>query len=188
MKEKIKTKPKQEQKDLKSSRVPYESLIKSGRAVDMTGKPGAPKAFQIIGAGPIPSKHVEREEFEIFCDNCEKIVAVITLYSEGESKDDPRPTLKISSGNWICHTTTYSFNGADLTKESLLHIAKLLRQRRFKELARMDNDDIFGFFCRKCGKNYCFDCWRDIKPIFDGDFYDYTLATCPAGHQQEIND
>lgn len=154
------------------------------RGVDMTGKDGI-TAFQLIGGPPL-SRQKRVEKIKIFCDKCGKVAVTVSFYPEGEDKDYPRPALKISG--WICNTTAYEFNEADLTKESLLRIATLLRQKKFKDLIRMDHDDIFGFFCHECGKNYCSNCWKDITPIFDGDFYDYTLATCPIGHRQEIND
>ena len=121
------------------------------------------------------------EKIKIFCDNCGKLVAVVTFYPEGENKSNSLPTLKVSGiSGWICNSIIPHSNG----KKSLLHIAKLLKERKFIELSY----DYFGFVCYKCDKAYCVNCWKDITPIWDGNFYDYTLATCPAGHESMIDD
>jgi len=122
------------------------------------------------------------KSYEIFCDKCGKVITEVTIYPNGEDSENNRPTLKLSGLGWICSSGSYSF-----TKNSLLRIANLIEEKRFKEVAEMDYD-LFGFFCCKCDKNYCLECWTNITQFFDGDFYDYTLATCPAGHRQEIND
>lgn len=131
------------------------------------------------------------KRIKIFCDNCGKLVAVVTFYPEGENKSNSLPTLKVSGiSGWICNSTVYHFNRVALTKEFLLYIAKLLKEEKFRELSQIDYNDTFGFICFKCGKCYCRDCWSNITPIFENGcgWYDYTLATCPAGHKGMIDD
>jgi len=55
------------------------------------------------------------------------------------------------------------------------------------ELARED-PDLFGFVCRACGLAYCHGCWRVGPPEMDEGFYDRTRGTCPAGHEQTLDD
>lgn len=129
------------------------------------------------------------KSYKIFCDNCKKIIAVITIYPEGENMENSRPCFKVLGLNWICNSVIYHFNKAELTKDSLLYIAELIKKKKFRELKQVDNSDTFGFFCRNCGKNYCSSCWQDIIPIIDDSLlYDYTLAACPARHRQIIDD
>lgn len=129
----------------------------------------------------------EGGKFEVFCDECGKIIRVITLYPEGEGKKNPRPMLKASADGWLCESTAYSFGKDDLTKENLLYIAELLKAENFRELKKI-YDNMFDFFCNNCGKSYCVNCWRNTETIYDGYFYDYTISTCPAGHRCEIDD
>ncbi len=140
------------------------------------------RELQSIGTGKFMTKN-----YEIFCDNCGKIITEVAIYPNGENKEDLRPTLELSGVGWICSSTVHSF-----TKETLFRIAKLIEEKRFRELAQIDNGHIpFGFFCWNCKRNYCAGCWTNITPVFDENFegfYDYAEANCPVGHKQIIND
>jgi hypothetical protein len=56
------------------------------------------------------------------------------------------------------------------------------------EAARGIDQDFVAFHCRACNTDYCEACWRLSPPVFDEGFYDYTLATCPLGHEQVVDD
>jgi hypothetical protein len=65
----------------------------------------------------------------------------------------------------------------------------------FERLARQDfaaargrDADFVAFHCWECGKVYCERCWTLGAPVFDEGFYDYTLGTCPEGHEQVVDD
>ena len=53
---------------------------------------------------------------------------------------------------------------------------------------RTDYADFVAFYCETCGQAYCDQCWRIGTPVFDEGFYDYTLGTCPQGHEQVVDD
>ena len=54
--------------------------------------------------------------------------------------------------------------------------------------ARGDDADFIAFHCQTCGRAYCEQCWTIGAPVFDEGFYDYTSGTCPAGHEQMVDD
>ncbi len=54
--------------------------------------------------------------------------------------------------------------------------------------ARGEDADFVAFHCRVCNQAYCEKCWQIGAPVFDEGFYDYTLGTCPAGHEQIVDD
>lgn len=54
--------------------------------------------------------------------------------------------------------------------------------------ARDIDTDFVSFHCRVCAAVYCDTCWRLSVPVFDEGFYDYTLGTCPQGHEQMVDD
>ena len=54
--------------------------------------------------------------------------------------------------------------------------------------ARAIDVDFAAFHCRVCDAAYCEACWRLSAPVFDEGFYDYTLGTCPHGHEQVVDD
>ncbi|MGH2523016.1 MAG: hypothetical protein ACRDH2_10985 [Anaerolineales bacterium] len=51
-----------------------------------------------------------------------------------------------------------------------------------------DDADFVAFHCHTCGRVYCEQCWQVGSPVFDEGFYDYTLGTCPQGHEQVVDD
>jgi hypothetical protein len=53
---------------------------------------------------------------------------------------------------------------------------------------RVDDADFVAFYCGACGQVYCDNCWSLGTPVFDEGFYDYTLGTCPRGHEQMVDD
>ena len=54
--------------------------------------------------------------------------------------------------------------------------------------AREADADFVAFHCRACERVYCAECWKLDSPVFDEGFYDYTLGTCPEGHEQVVDD
>jgi hypothetical protein len=47
--------------------------------------------------------------------------------------------------------------------------------------------ELAPFCCPDCQLNYCKDDWN-INIVFDENFYDYTMGTCPNGHQYVVDD
>ncbi len=54
--------------------------------------------------------------------------------------------------------------------------------------ARAADPDFVAFHCLACNRVYCEQCWAIGAPVFDEGFYDYTAGTCPAGHEQVVDD
>jgi hypothetical protein len=54
--------------------------------------------------------------------------------------------------------------------------------------ARAVDADFVAYQCAACGQVYCDTCWQLHPPEFDEGFYDHTRATCPAGHEQMVDD
>jgi hypothetical protein len=53
---------------------------------------------------------------------------------------------------------------------------------------RAEDGDFVAFYCQACEQVYCDNCWQLSTPVFDEGFYDYTLGTCPQGHEQIVDD
>ena len=47
--------------------------------------------------------------------------------------------------------------------------------------------DGLDFYCPDCDQMICEDHYH-LRPVWDDGFYDYTLGTCPAGHQRIVDD
>ncbi|MBS2031276.1 MAG: hypothetical protein JST54_25480 [Deltaproteobacteria bacterium] len=62
-----------------------------------------------------------------------------------------------------------------------------IRAGQLATLASAD-PDLFGFFCRECGRAYCSTCWSIGAAELDDGFYDCTRGTCPEGHEQVVDD
>lgn len=45
-----------------------------------------------------------------------------------------------------------------------------------------------AFYCPRCDKSYCKDHWKTRMYWEDGAWYDYTMGTCPKGHERMIDD
>jgi hypothetical protein len=71
--------------------------------------------------------------------------------------------------------------------EALEALFDAIEQGDFQTAARLD-DDFVAFHCAACNAIYCDTCWQLGPPVFDEGFYDYTLGTCPEGHEQVVDD
>lgn len=49
------------------------------------------------------------------------------------------------------------------------------------------NWELAPFYCPDCQLNYCRNHWN-TNIVFDESFYDYTMGTCPNGHQYMVDD
>lgn len=49
------------------------------------------------------------------------------------------------------------------------------------------NWELAPFYCPDCQLNYCGNHWN-TNVVFDESFYDYTMGTCPNGHQYMVDD
>jgi hypothetical protein len=73
------------------------------------------------------------------------------------------------------------------TLDELRPLFSALRGGDYKA-ARQFDPDFIAFHCWECGLDYCEQCWHIGPPVFDDGFYDYTNGTCPAGHEQTVDD
>jgi hypothetical protein len=71
--------------------------------------------------------------------------------------------------------------------EALLGFFEKLCRGEFDDI-RANDSDFVAFYCDECRQVYCDNCWRLGTPVFDEGFYDYTLGTCPRGHEQIVDD
>jgi hypothetical protein len=117
------------------------------------------------------------------CVACGKPAAEFFARAAGEGADDEsmRDRDRLLRRGWF-GTCTVPQPLADA-----LTLVTEMRADRVAPLAAAD-PDLFGFFCRECGKTYCGECWDIDPPQFDGSFYDCTSGTCPAGHVQIVDD
>jgi hypothetical protein len=69
----------------------------------------------------------------------------------------------------------------------LARLFEAIKQNDFAAAREIDQDFV-AFRCEACGKIYCDTCWCLHAPVFDEGFYDFTRATCPAGHEQMVDD
>lgn len=71
--------------------------------------------------------------------------------------------------------------------EALVALFEAIDQGDFATAASLDGDFV-AFHCGACEQVYCDRCWQLSPPVFDDGFYDYTLGTCPRGHEQVVDD
>lgn len=132
-----------------------------------------------------PEQVKEAEMIIINCDQCGKEAAKINFYF-GSDNAWHKPHIKLTG--WLGEMMTANFGGKDLTDAVMGKIIDDFKNRQYKAIAQNDYNSFFGFICCGCNKCYCFDCYRDVETVMDGDFYDYATGTCPLGHNHEIND
>ncbi|MBI3240690.1 MAG: hypothetical protein HYZ49_00135 [Chloroflexi bacterium] len=118
----------------------------------------------------------------IACDRCGRAAAEFSLLPasvKGEGLWQDRDRLERT--DFIGAVT--KFGGA----EELTALFEALRSGDYEAACRFDIDFV-AFHCWSCGKSYCEACWQIGPPVFDEGFYDYTLGTCPEGHEQTVDD
>ena len=71
--------------------------------------------------------------------------------------------------------------------EKYFDILCLLEKNDFKAVEKIKSD-LVGFHCWTCSKSYCEECWKIGPDIVDDGFYDFTLGTCPKGHEHIVQD
>ena len=109
--------------------------------------------------------------FLLSCEICDKNAVLIDVYRE-EKK------IRVSSA-----LRSFVINSSNLED-----IIAAFKEKYFdfihQYLIRFDGLD---GYCPECDKVYCYGHWR-LRPIFDDDFYDYTLGECPEGHERMVDD
>ena len=121
----------------------------------------------------------EPDRFTVSCHKCGKVSAAIALIEQGG-----RLKLQVTGFIGICHFNEMAQKTVD---RELFNKIRMLVRTDLVELHRLDGD-AFGFICRKCGRAYCIDCWRNVHDIFDEGFHEEIRGQCPAGHEQMIQD
>jgi hypothetical protein len=128
-----------------------------------------------------PARRASRH-LTIACARCGRAAAEIALLpasAAGESPWHDRPRLERTD---FLGTVTH-FGPPDELEAAF----RLLQQGQL-EVLRGSLADFAAFFCWTCRLPYCESCWHPGGPVFDEGYYDYTLGTCPAGHEQIIDD
>lgn len=117
------------------------------------------------------------------CENCGRAAAHFQL-----TPGNPHSATKLGQSHSLARTL---FMGGPTTKygpwEELEALFNALERYDFAAARRLDVD-LGAFYCYACGKVYCDQCWSHQRTEFDEGFYDCTYATCPAGHEQMIDD
>jgi hypothetical protein len=120
--------------------------------------------------------------FVAVCDCCGRAAAEFALLpasAEGEGLFHDRDRLERTD---FMGTVTKLGGG-----EELAALFEAIRRGDY-ETARQFDVDYVAYHCWECGKNYCQACWSVGPPVFDEGFYDYTMGTCPEGHEQMVDD
>jgi len=116
-----------------------------------------------------------KEDKTVICDNCGKAVANLIFLPD---KDD----LEIIFIN--VSKSTHHLK----TRENKLEIIKAFYKIDLIALDKLLGNNALGFICYHCKKHYCSECWTNCYDIYDEGYYDYTLGTCPNGHECIILD
>ena len=122
----------------------------------------------------------EPDRFTVSCHKCGKVSAAIALIEQSR-----RLALEVTGFIGFCYFFEIAQKPVD--RELFNKIRMLVRMDHLLELHRLDSDH-FGFICRKCGRAYCIDCWRNVHETFDEVFHDDTRGECPEGHEQMLMD
>ena len=115
-------------------------------------------------------------EHRIDCARCGGVIARLSLHAD-EGPDRGR----LHRVGWMGECTKYG------SLATLGVLFELVRSGRLGD-ARGADADFVAFHCSVCGKAYCGACWAIGPPEFDDGFYDYTMGTCPEGHEQMVDD
>jgi hypothetical protein len=141
-----------------------------------------------------PSRHLT-----LSCTRCGRAAVEIALLPAAEA-DETRQSMwhgrdRLERTDFL--GTVVKFG----TYAQLLDFFEALCRGEFASLRSADADFV-AFYCEDCGQVYCDQCWRIGTPVFDEGFYsvvfacgedaerdgDYTLGTCPQGHEQIVDD
>jgi hypothetical protein len=123
------------------------------------------------------------------CGACGDVAAVVRAVSAGEATDMGPPLgLQVEARDG----TVVDCFGGTVWKAANAAIYEDVRAILSGEapdpvaLRRVDWE-LIPFYCSECRQNYCRADWRpDV--LFGETHYDCTMATCPSGHQQMIDD
>ena len=118
---------------------------------------------------------------DLYCNRCSAIVARITFYEAGEGEGMWQKEKRLERAGFV--GDIIKFGHAPET----VSLFESLSRGDYPAADRIDCDFV-GFYCEPCNKIYCKDCWDIGPPEFDEGFYDYTMGTCPAGHEQTVDD
>ncbi len=117
----------------------------------------------------------------LLCARCRRPAATFSLLAAGEGEGLGRDRDRIERTGFMGTTTKFG------ELESYEPLLKALERGDYP-VARQNDPDFVAFHCWQCGQDYCEQCWRVGPPEFDEGFYDCTRATCPAGHEQMVDD
>ena len=119
----------------------------------------------------------------VTCDRCGNVAAEFVVYP---AEFEGAPAM--IQGDRIERTGFMGTVTQPGSYEALCARLDAVATGDFVRLRREWHPDWVGFHCRECDRVYCQQCWRIGPPQFDEGFYDCTSATCPAGHEQIVDD
>lgn len=145
---------------------------------------------------------ISEKYYEYYCDICGERAGYIKITPErpevsGNYKAKlscwPEPDIfkqtKQSPREW--KLITKSFIGTTTMKPNhdfLESIIKHLDNGDLKSVLKKFKGNNLAFYCPTCDECYCGDHW-DTKIVWeDFGWYDYTMGTCPKGHERMIDD
>lgn len=124
---------------------------------------------------------LERARAICSCSSCGQPAAEFSALRAGEGEGFLNDRDRLERMGWFGQCLR------PLPHPEALALLEAIRKGELDALAREDID-LFGFFCRACGRAYCQACWTIAPPEFDDGLYDCTRGTCPAGHWQLLDD
>lgn len=117
------------------------------------------------------------------CDQCGGVAVEFAVYpAEIEGGSALIRGDRLERTGFMGHVTQLGKYEALCARLDALTVGDFVRLRR-----EWHPDDV-AFYCHQCDKVYCERCWQIGPPQFDEGFYDCTSATCPAGHEQIVDD
>ena len=80
----------------------------------------------------------------------------------------------------------------NVTPQHVAEVKKLLESKNLADLnyyLKMNCGFSEGMdaYCNQCDCVYCYEHYR-TEVVFDEEFYDYTIGTCPQMHRRKIDD
>ncbi len=130
-------------------------------------------------------------KYEYSCDICGKLAGSIEFIFEEEHEDIILcwPSLELPKPKSVIVTQSFLGTATIPRDEEYLElIMDYLDNRDLKSVLKEFDGDNLAFYCPTCDKCYCGDHWRTRLVMEDFGWYDYTMGTCPEGHERMIDD
>ena len=137
------------------------------------------------------------KKYDYYCDECGENAGNIEIYFGMEEDLD---YSKISCWPTCGDEDPWKNKPRIITKsymgectipkdpDELIEIMTYLENDELDAVLAIFRGDNMAFYCPNCDKCYCGDHW-DTMPVYEADgWYDYTMGTCPKGHERMVDD